>query len=184
MKASRQNLVPWLGAVILAGGALASYAGRVYVLDGIMLFFPLTDPHWKPPAIPCGRYHLLGWTVVLLSAAALLTWRPGYGTYTAAMIITAALPEEWFFRAYFMTRIGQGWWPNILASLLFSLMHGITWGWITAILVFIPSLFYGWLYQRTRDFPLLIATHALSNIVFMMFLAGLIHRWLPVTVVR
>ncbi len=178
------KLQPWLAAAALAAIALFRYPGRVYALDGMMLFFPLLDPCWRPPGVPLVRRHVIGWSLVLLSVTALLIWRPGYLSYSAAMLLTAALPEEWFFRAYFMTRAGQGWQANIAASLLFSLMHGITWGWIAAVLVFIPSLFYGWLYQRTRDLPLLILAHALSNIVFMMFLAGFIERWLPVTVVR
>lgn len=33
-----------------------------------------------------------------------------------------------------------------------------------------PSLVYGCLYQRTRDLPLLVLLHALSNLVFVMFL--------------
>jgi len=34
-----------------------------------------------------------------------------------------------------------------------------------------PSLVYGWLYQRTRDLPLIVLLHALSNLVFVMFLS-------------
>ena len=149
-----------------------------------MLFFPLLDAHWRPPVVPLTQRHLFAWAAMLLAAAILLIWRPVYAGYSAAMLLTGALPEEWFFRAYLMTSTGQGWLANIAASLLFSLMHGITWGWIAAILVFTPSLFYGCLYQRTRDLPLLVLAHALSNIVFMMFIAGFIERWLPVTVVR
>jgi len=33
-----------------------------------------------------------------------------------------------------------------------------------------PSLVYGWLYQRTRDLPLIVLLHTLSNLVFVMFL--------------
>ncbi len=49
----------------------------------------------------------------------------------------------------------------------------------TALLVFLPSLFYGWLYQRTRDLPLLVLVHALSNLVYVMFLAGYVATWAP-----
>jgi membrane protease YdiL (CAAX protease family) len=34
-----------------------------------------------------------------------------------------------------------------------------------------PSLAYGWPYQRTRDLPLIVLLHALSNLVFVMFLS-------------
>jgi hypothetical protein len=71
------------------------------------------------------------------------------------------------------------WFPNVAASLLFSLMHALTRGWTAAALVFLPSLFYGWLYQRTRDLPLLVLLHALSNLVYVLFLAGYVATWVP-----
>jgi membrane protease YdiL (CAAX protease family) len=69
-----------------------------------------------------------------------------------------------------MARLGMVWHANLVSSLLFSLVHGLTWGWMTALLVFVPSLFYGWLYRKTRDLVLLVGVHALSNLVYVMFL--------------
>lgn len=135
-----------------------------------MLFLPLIDRGWHIPELPRARSHHLAWAVLFASGIALLAWQSSAATFALATLLTAALPEEWFFRAYFMARIGNGVRANIGASLLFSLMHGLTRGWITAGLVFIPSLFYGWLYQRTRDIPLLILVHALSNLVYALFL--------------
>lgn len=77
-----------------------------------------------------------------------------------------------------MTRIGDGWRANLSASLFFAVMHGLTHGWTTAALVLVPSLFYGWLYQHTRDLPLLVLTHVLSNVVFILFLAQHMATWL------
>jgi len=51
--------------------------------------------------------------------------------------------------------------------------------WTVAVLVFVPSLFYGWLYQRTRDLPLLVLVHALSNLTYTLFLAGFVATWVP-----
>jgi len=73
-----------------------------------------------------------------------------------------------------MTRLGGGTRANVLSSLLFSTLHGLTHGWVIAVLVFAPSLLYGWLYQRTRDVILLALVHAVSNLVYVMFLAGLV----------
>ena len=91
-------------------------------------------------------------------------------------LLLAALPEEWFFRAYFMTRLGGDLRANLVTSVVFSLLHGLTWGWVTALLVFIPSLFYGWLYQKTRDLVLLVIVHTLSNLVYVMFLRELLAK--------
>ncbi len=116
----------------------------------------------------------------MLTAAGLCAWKPVYLEPGLSTLVTAALPEEWFFRAYFMTRVGSGFPANLIASVLFCILHGLARGWPIAALVFVPSLFYGWLYQRTRDVPLLVLVHALSNIVFMMFIATDVDRWLAV----
>jgi len=173
-----RKLRPWLGSALLAIGAAFDYAARADVLSGVMLFYPLTDPHWRPPALRRHQRNILAWAAILLVAAVLLVWRPGYVAYGGSTLLMAALPEEWFFRAYFMARMGSGWQANVIASLLFCAMHGLTWGWIAAVLVFIPSLCYGWLYQRSRDLVLLILVHGLSNLVFTMFLADRINAWL------
>jgi membrane protease YdiL (CAAX protease family) len=88
-----------------------------------------------------------------------------YGEFALATLFLAALPEEWYFRAYFMTRLGNGLQANVVASILFSLMHGLTRGWTTAALVLLPSLLYGWLYQRTRDLPHCLTPFCSSGLV-------------------
>jgi membrane protease YdiL (CAAX protease family) len=108
---------------------------------------------------------------LVLTGAGMLLWQPQHAGFALATLLLAALPEEWFFRAYFMVRLGNGWRANLIATVLFCLLHGLTQHWTTALLVFVPSLFYSWLYQRTRDLPLLILVHGLSNLVFVMFLS-------------
>jgi membrane protease YdiL (CAAX protease family) len=139
-----------------------------------MLFLPLIDKYWRVPALPRSRYHYPGWAALLIAIIAILAWRPSATPFALSTLVTAALPEEWFFRSYVMVRLGQGIRANALASLLFCLLHGLTRGWVTASLVFAPSLFYGWLYQRTRDLPLVALTHALSNLIYAVFLAQFI----------
>lgn len=142
-----------------------------------MLFLPLLDRGWRIPTLPRGRTHYLVWAGLLIAGIALLVWRPSEIPFALSTLLMAALPEEWFFRAYFMTRMGRGFHSNVISSVLFSLLHGLTRGWATAVLVFAPSLFYGWLYQRTRDLPLLVLLHALSNIIYTLFLAGFVATW-------
>ena len=169
---------PWLSGAVLTGCAAFSYPGRDYVLIGLMLFLPLFDRAWSAPRLPRTRSHYLAWGALLLAIAGLLGWRSSFAAFTLAAILTSALPEEWYFRAYFMGRLGTGWRAIAVTSLLFSLLHGLTRDWATAILVFVPSLFYGWLYQRSRDFPLLVLTHTLSNLAFVLFLAQPVAAWL------
>jgi membrane protease YdiL (CAAX protease family) len=169
---------PWLGAAMLAGAAAAIYPGRNYVLIAIMLLWPVFDRRWQPPPFPRNAANYLSWIMLVVVASALLLWQPEQTAFADTTLITAALPEEWFFRAYLMTCLGRGWRANAVASAIFSLLHGLTVGWTTALLVFAPSLFYGWLYQRTRDLPLLILVHGLSNLVFALFIAGPLTAWL------
>lgn len=143
-----------------------------------MLFLPLLDRAWRPPAFSWQPVNLLATTAIAFAGIVLLFWQPQITQYALSTLFLAALPEEWFFRAYLMARIGHGWPANLSASLFFAIMHGFTHDWTTAALVLAPSLVYGWLYQRTRDLPLLVLTHALSNVVFMLFLARPLATWL------
>lgn len=138
-----------------------------------MLFLPLADRGWALPAVPRDRRHVIAWASLATTGIGLLLWQPTHLGFALATLLLAALPEEWFFRAYFMTRLGPGWRANLMTSLLFSVVHGFSHHWTTAALVFIPSLFYGWLYQRTRDLPLLILAHGLSNLLYVLFVARL-----------
>lgn len=162
---------PWISAAALIICVALSYPARDYVVIALMLFLPLFDGDWQIPTLPRFRHQYFTWSVLLITAVVILAWRPSETPFALATFMMAALPEEWFFRAYFMMRLGQGIRANIVTSLLFSLLHGLTWGWITACLVFAPSLFYGWLYQRTRDLPLLMLVHALSNMLYAVFFA-------------
>jgi membrane protease YdiL (CAAX protease family) len=176
---TRYALFPWISSAALAGGAVFSWPGRDYVLVGLMLFLPLLDRGWRLPALPRSRSRYMVWAGLVIAGVALLAWRPSETPFALVMLLMAAIPEEWFFRAYFMTRLGRGIRANVVTSLLFSLVHGLARDWTTALLVFMPSLFYGWLYLRTRDLPLLVLVHALSNIIYALFLAGYVATWLP-----
>ena len=170
-------IFPWIGGAALAGCAVFFPEPlRTYVLTGVLLFFPLVDRHWRAPELPSRPMNYATWLVLLLMAATLLLWQPQHLELTLSTLLTAALPEEWFFRAYFMTRIqemrwGRGWRANVIASLLFSGLHALTRGWLVGLSVLTPSLVYGGLYQRTRDLPFIVLLHALSNLIFVMFLS-------------
>jgi membrane protease YdiL (CAAX protease family) len=76
------------------------------------------------------------------------------------------------------TRCQHRWCANLVTSLLFCGLHGLTRGGIVGLSVFVPSLFYGWLYQRTRNLPLLVFAHTISNLFFITFLTKPLSRLL------
>ena len=159
------------GAALILGGAVFAWPGRGTLLVGLMLFLPLFDRQWKIPGLPQDRKHYLAWGGLLGFCLGLLIARPEAFSFFAITLCFAALPEEWFFRGWFMTRLGRGWPANLAASLLFSLVHLLTQGLTRGVLVFIPSLFFGWLFQKSRDLPLVILAHTLSNLLYFLFLA-------------
>lgn len=169
-------LFAWIsGAGLVACAVFLTEPLRSYVLTCILLLCPLLDRHWQLPLILHSSQNYTRWLAFLLTAIALLLWQPQFLEYALSTLLTAAIPEEWFFRAYFMSRIektrwGHSWKANIITSILFCGLHTLTRGWPVGLSVLGPSLFYGWLYQQTRDFPLLVLVHALSNLIFVMFL--------------
>ena len=167
-----------MGSTPSSSRAGAFFTGRDFVPIGLMLFLPLLDRDWRVPALPRSRPRRLIWGL-FIAGIALLAWRPSGIPSALSTLLMAAIPEEWFFRAYFMTRLDPGVQANVTASVLFSLMHGLTRGWTVAVLVFLPSLLFGWWYQRTRDLPLPVPAHTLSNLVYVLFLAGFVATWTP-----
>ncbi len=148
------------------------------MLVGVLLFYPLVDRDWRPPIVKPARTDIALWAGIFAAALSVLALYPQHLEFALSTLLLAALPEEWFFRAYFMTRLGTGVRANLLASLLFAALHGLTRGWVVALLVFIPSLFYGWLYQRRRDLVLVILAHALSNIIYVAFISEHLQSWI------
>ncbi len=165
------GLTPWIGGALLAGCAVAApEPQRSILLVAVMLFYPLIDRQWRPPTMLSAPWHKYKWGfyAALALVCALFILRISALRLFIPTFLLTALPEEWFFRGYFMARLGMGWRANLFASLLFATLHGLTHGWITTALVFLPSLAYGWLYQRTRDLSLVVLTHAVSNLIYML----------------
>lgn len=136
-----------------------------------MLFGPATDSAWSLPRL-AHRRRALHWTLALAVAmVALVAVRPAAARFALGSVFLVGLPEEWFFRAYFMERIGKGWGANLVASGVFALLHTITRGPVVGLKVFAPSLLFGWLYQRTRYLPLVVVAHGASNVIYHLYLA-------------
>lgn len=72
-----------------------------------------------------------------------------------------AFAEELFFRAYLMQSLS-----NLSVSLLFTLPHIILYSDLWSFLTFFPSLFYGFVYQRTGSLALVSLLHLASNLLW------------------
>lgn len=103
-------------------------------------------------------------------------------------IFFIALPEEYFYRGYLLTRLGEafaqrgtrGWWiltpQNLVTSLLFGVGHLLVpvGGVLLAnrFTVFFPSLLFGLLRERTGTITASVVYHASCN---MMVLIWVVH---------
>lgn len=55
---------------------------------------------------------------------------------------------------------------NALVSVLFSLAHVYGSGLSHALMVFIPSMALGWVWQRWRSLPVCVVVHGLFNVFY------------------
>ena len=175
--------------VALTGCAVFDSPLRTSLLAGLMLLLPMLDKSWSPPNLSIGTSRRLLWGALVAASALIILIEPTILFTAITMLFFAAIPEEWFFRAYFMKQIerlcyftgtsrklvyeNSGYISNILSSIFFSLLHIPSQG-LLGLVVFFPSIFYGWIYQKTEDIILVILLHTLSNIFYMAFKSMLI----------
>ena len=163
----------YINSIALAGYAifLLPIFEKQY-LSFLLLLLPLLDSSWKMPfsnfyrnnaglLLPC---FLLGLILMIDEGR-----RPEILFVT---ILFVALPEEWFFRAYYYHRLTEFFQSNILANIVssafFALLHMPLQGFY-GLLVFMPSLFFGWIYQKYKNLSLVIVVHALCNYFYFRF---------------
>jgi len=167
---SRYYLLIFSGAALLAC-AVFDFAWRTSALTALLLFLPLLDYKFH---LPHANSYNKKWPLRLIILIANITFvalYPAFLQVAAITLILVALPEEWFFRAWFMSRLAMSCKPhtaNIMTSLLFTSLHIPTQGFM-GICVFFPSLFFGWLYQRNNDLILSVLVHTLFNLIFFIF---------------
>ena len=156
--------------------AVFDYIERTTFLTGLMLLLPFVDRAWSLPECHISKTKLISWLICILPGLVLVTFKPDYANIALATLLLTALPEEWFFRAYFMIHIEKTrlrpYQANIITSLFFTLLHLPTQGWF-GLTVFVPSLIYGWIFQKSKDIVLVILLHALSNIIFFIYLKNI-----------
>lgn len=166
-----------INGAVLIGCAVFDYAWRDTLLVALLLFLPFIDPKWSFPIYKQYRYQWLLWLITIVLFTLIIIDKPLKLYFVLYTLLLVALPEEWFFRGYFLRRVevffGGEWASNLITSVVFALMHVPVQGW-NGLTVFIPSLFFGWLYQRNRDLILVILVHALFNCIYSIYLRDLL----------
>lgn len=92
---------------------------------------------------------------------------PFIGMKILIELLLIALPEEFFFRGFIQTKLSQVQSKTVAivsTSLLFAMTHLITLHQIQSLLVFFPSLLFGWLRFKTNSLMASILFHASCNI--------------------
>lgn len=163
------------GAILL--GCAFFIAESYYVLITALLFFlPLLDRQWRPICFYGFKNHFYIWGLIGLCYFSLLIINEEYIAIALNIIVFTALPEEWFFRCYFLQRLElfnkNLWLANGVCSIFFAVLHIPTQGWL-GLLVFFPSLLFGYVYQKSKNLVLVVLLHGLSNLVYIMYLQNL-----------
>lgn len=166
-----------INGAVITGCAFFDFSYHNTLFIALLFFLPLLDKQW---ALNCfnvfnGRVYL--WGGVICCFIALLLLNEGYELIALNIILFTALPEEWFFRGYFLQRLelfsNKMWLTNGISSIFFAILHVPAQGW-SGLLVFVPSLLFGWLYQLYRDLVLVILLHALFNVIYLLYLKDIL----------
>lgn len=149
------------------------YDSYPWVITALLLLLPFLDRTGSANIYTCYKNRQIYWSVVLLISATILYFNPAYWKQTINIILFVGLPEEWFFRYYFMSKmqrlLSKPVHANILTSVFFTLVHVQVQG-FTGLLVFFPSIIFGYIYLKNKDLLLVVLVHSLSNIIYYLYL--------------
>lgn len=177
-------LLPWVLFITVAFMALFTLSARDWFLPVLFLLLPFVDSRWRLPATRISKRALVSWSALISIIFFLLYKKPELVNLFVVMTLLAALPEEWFFRSYLQKRLGNNITAVIVVSVLFALMHFITHDSAVVWLVFFPSIFFGWLYKKSDDLLLIVLIHALSNLIYYIYLQTYIEDFLANEVIH
>jgi len=164
--------------LFLNGAVLTVCAFFDFVYQGVLLivflyFLPFLDRQWVLRRFTEINTHVSFLLLLVFFIFLLLFLNDDFEVILLNIVFFIALPEEWFFRFYFLQRLAlfcrKKWVANVVCSLFFSALHVPEQGWMGAF-VFIPSLLFGWLYQRYSDLILVVLLHALFNGIYVLYL--------------
>jgi hypothetical protein len=146
-----------------------------------MLLYPLLDKSWRYPVIQHQSINFAYWFFITILLGLLLLSDVISIKLTLLSLLLAAVPEEWFFRAYFQTRLHDYLKNNhvifknhpalisiAITSVLFASVHAVMQNNLFLLpLMFFPSVLFGYLYYITRDIILVALTHLASNMILL-----------------
>ncbi len=94
----KKHLLPFLFGATLTGCAVFIYPQRTFVLTALMLFLPLFDKSWQLAPTNIRKYRLTILSLCCIAIWVLVGVNTDYANVAIMTLLTAALPEEWFFR--------------------------------------------------------------------------------------
>lgn len=169
----KKHYLPFIFGAALTSCAVFIYPQRSFVLITLMLFLPLLDRDWQLITSQRYKHRFISLSLCVAGLLILTSFNTDYAVIILSTIFLTALPEEWFFRGYFMVQLEKmnlhPYKANILTSVVFSLLHLPTQG-LFGLSVFIPSLIFGYVYQVSKSLILVILLHSLSNIIYIIYI--------------
>ena len=167
-------------SVVLAFAVTSnSFALDIRLIIPLLLFLPLADrawleEHFKTIVIADNYFQFSFVLLFILFIISFIT--DGLEIYLRSLLF-ASLPEEWYFRAYLLSRFGHGLKANIITSILFSLLHTATRGYIVGLMVFLPSLFFGWIFQHFKSLSLAVTFHTIANVCYILYIQDYVNSF-------
>ena len=160
------------------GCAVFDFSWQRQLLMLLLLLLPFLDNQWQMPVYRRYDSQWLYLSVALVFTFLLLFLQPDLIEAIIIILLFTAIPEEWFFRSYFLQRLEAmhlaKWNANIITSVVFALMHIPAQGWL-GLSVFFPSILFGWIYQRNRDLLLVILLHTIFNGIYIIYLRDVLN---------
>jgi len=171
-------LILLLNGALLIGSAIFLSQYQTAALAALMLLTPYLDKAFQPQLTFVNKPLNI---FIATFSIAICTFGFIYEYLSLELIIytltISALAEEWFFRVYFQSKVitftlnftnkKLGVLTGIvLTSIFFSGLHAIAQNnMLMMALIFFPSMIYGYIYYKTRDFLLITNIHFISNIL-------------------
>jgi membrane protease YdiL (CAAX protease family) len=164
--------------------------GKPYVRYGLRFTNPLKD------ILPVLAVALISWSPIVLFIFIFphvwgvqdVSWNlkipDNYIQIAATHILVVAIPEEFFYRGYLLGRLDDiftmrkkifgtnAGFGLIISSVFFAIGHFAVYADPARLLVFFPSLLFGWLRYRQKNISAPVLYHAGSNIFMDLFRAG------------